>query len=409
MTDPSPAPGPHRVVIAGGGVAGLEALVALRALATERVALTLVAPDEDFTIRALSVQDPFAVGGPPRHYALAEVCEDHSAAFVRDAVARVDVERSVVQGAGGRELPYDSLLVAVGARPAPVWRGVPTFRGLQDAETVHGLVQDVEGGYTKRVAFVVPAGTTWPLPLYELALMLAERAYEVGQDDVRIAIVTPEDAPLGVFGSAASEAVAQALGDARVEVRTGVTVRAVEGRTIVGAPGDLRLEADRIVALPRLHGPDLPGLWNDRDGFLPVDEEGRARGTANVFGAGDGTTVPIKQGGVAAQQADAVAVTIARRAGADVPAVRFRPVLRGKLLTGRRARYLRQAVAGGGGEAASTASEHALWWPPSKVAAPYLAPYLERRDAGLRGPAEAPGAHALRREGDPAGSIEVLG
>ena len=63
------------------------------------------------------------------------------------------------------------------------------------------------------------------------------------------------------------------------------------------------------------------------------------------------------------------------------------PVLRAELLTGSRSTFLRQAVAGGAGEQASSASDTALWWPPTKVAAPYLAPYLERLDRGASSPA----------------------
>ena len=68
---------------------------------------------------------------------------------------------------------------------------------------MHGLIQDVEGGYAKSIAFVVPPGVTWALPLYELALMTAERAYSVNTD-VELTLVTPEDEPLGVFGREAS-------------------------------------------------------------------------------------------------------------------------------------------------------------------------------------------------------------
>jgi sulfide:quinone oxidoreductase len=174
-------PAPHRVVIAGGGVAGLEALIALRQLAGDRIATTLLAPDEQFLIRALSVGSPFARPAP-RTYPLKRICADHGADFHHDAVHSVNRETRTVTTASGSEVPYDSLLVAIGARAAPAFEGVLTFRGMQDAEAMHGLIQDVEGGYASQIAFVVPPGTTWPLPLYELALMTAERADGMNMD-----------------------------------------------------------------------------------------------------------------------------------------------------------------------------------------------------------------------------------
>ena len=368
----------HHVVIAGGGVAGLEALVGLRHLAKDHVRVTLLAPTDEYVVRALSVQDPFARPAP-RHYPLEGICRDHDAAFVRDAVQRVDPAARTITTRGGETLGYDSLLVAIGARAVPVFEQALTFRGLQDAEAMHGLVQDVEAGFVSRIAFVVPPGTTWPLPLYELALMTAERAH--GMDvDASLTIVTPEPEPLAIFGRTASEQVDELLSRRGIIVRTGCQVSSVEDGSVVVSPGNVEVRAQRVVALPRLEGPGLPGLPADADGFLPVDELGRVRGTEDVYGAGDGTSLPIKQGGIAAQQAGAAARSIAAAAGTGVPTRPFRPVLRAELLTGSRSAYLRQAVAGGGGEDTSTVSDEPLWWPPSKVVSPYLAPYLEGFD-----------------------------
>ena len=88
--------------------------------------------------------------------------------------------------------------------------------------------------------------------------------------------------------------------------------------------------------MPRLVGPSLRGIPAERDGFIHTDPHGRVPGLEDVFAAGDATTFPVKQGGLAAQQADAVAEAIAASVGADIDPQPFRPILRGTLLTGGR-------------------------------------------------------------------------
>jgi NADH dehydrogenase FAD-containing subunit len=126
------------------------------------------------------------------------------------------------------------------------------------------------------------------------------------------------------------------------------------------------------VALPRLTGPHLAGLPADGEGFVPVDEHGRVPGVPGVYAAGDVTTRPLKQGGLACQQADVAAGAIAAAAGAPVHPEPYRPVLRALLLTGGRPWYLRHAPGG-----ASLAADDAPWWPPHKIAGRELSPYLE--------------------------------
>ena len=152
----------------------------------------------------------------------------------------------------------------------------------------------------------------------------------------------------------------------------------VERGHLVVDPGGRRIDVNRVITLPRLEGLQIPGVPADADGFVPVDPHGRVTGLAGVYAAGDGTAFPIKQGGLATQQADAVAETIAAAAGAPIEPEPFRPILRGMLLTGGDNRFLRSAVAGGGGDA--RVASHALWWPPSKIAGRYLAPFLFDRD-----------------------------
>ena len=131
-------------------------------------------------------------------------------------------------------------------------------------------------------------------------------------------------------------------------------------------PGDRSVAVDRIVTVPRLVGPSLRGIPSGRDGFIHTDAHGRVPGLDDVFAAGDATAFPVKQGGLAAQQADAVAEAIAASAGVDIDPQPFRPILRGTLLTGGPARYLRADISGAAGDD-SIVSGEALWWPPNKL------------------------------------------
>src|SRR5206468_8634926 len=100
--------------------------------------------------------------------------------------------------------------------------------------------------------------------------------------------------------------------------------------------------------------------------------------TNAVYAAGNGTDFPIKQGGIAAQQTDAMAESIAARFGLPIEPQPFRPVLRGLMLNGLGPTYLRSDISGRAGDNSDAGGE-ALWWPPAKIAGRHLAPYLARR------------------------------
>ncbi|HEU4975032.1 MAG TPA: FAD-dependent oxidoreductase [Baekduia sp.] len=368
--------GTFRVVVAGGGVAGLEALLALRDLAGDRTERVLLSPEDDFVFRPMSTAQPFA-RGHARRLRLAAVAARVGARWRRGALASVDAAAGEAVTADGDRLAYDALLVAVGAQSAHVFGAATTWTPEQDPEVFGGLLRDLEEGYTRRVAFVVPPGNTWPLPAYELALMTAWDARGMGRDDVEVTIYTPEDAPLAMFGTAASAALRDDLDEAGVRVVPQTMVVEVEGRLVL-QPGGEPLPAERVIALPVAAGPALPGLPADRLGFVLCDRHGRVSGVQRVWAAGDAISFPTKQGGLAAQEADAAAEAIAAAAGADVDPQPFQPVLRGVVLTGRGRRWMRRDVGGGDVEGAS--EEHALFWPPTKVAGRYLAPFLEAFD-----------------------------
>ena len=237
-------------------------------------------------------------------------------------------------------VPYDHLVVATGAKAVPAFQHALTFGADPAERKLHGLLADLEQGYIHSVAFVVPPEAAWTLPLYEIALMTARQAWSMGMDRITFTLVTAEDRPLAMFGGPASEVVADLLATEGIEF-VGSSYPTVERGAVVADPSSRRIEADRVISLPRLEGRRLAGVPCDDDGFIPVDAHGRVPHLAGVYAAGDGTSFPIKQGGLATQQADAVAEAIAAAAGADVEPEPFRPVLRGMLLTGGDHRYFR--------------------------------------------------------------------
>jgi sulfide:quinone oxidoreductase len=230
----------------------------------------------------------------------------------------------------------------------------------------------------------------WTLPLYELALLTTANLRQRGGASVKAWLLTPEQEPLELFGPAASEAIAPLLAAHGVAVRTSVLTASIRPRVLVLAGGG-ELYADRVIALPFLDGPRLRGLPHDEHGFIPVDAHGRVRGMAGVYAAGDVTAFPLKQGGLAAQQADAVAEAIAAELGASIAPRPFTPVLRGLLMTDGAPLYLRAEPQHLPREAtvaveakrrprtlrdSSRVAGQPLWWPPAKIAGRYLAPYL---------------------------------
>jgi sulfide:quinone oxidoreductase len=363
------------VVIAGGGVAGLEGALALRDLAGERVSITLLAPYAEFVYRPMAVREPFAYG-PAKRYPMEQIARDIGVELRADTFSWLNAAAQTAHLDGGEEIPYDALLLALGARIHTRYTHAHTVDDHHLDDILHGLIQDVETGYVKRLAFVVPPRMGWLLPIYELALMTASRAYEMGEK-LSVTIVTPEDAPLSLFGLGASRAVGELLREAGIQTITSAYAEVPHWNTVVVNPGGRQLEVDRVVALPELYGPAVRGLPAAEHGFIPVDLHARVRGVERVYAAGDATDCAVKHGGVAAQEADVAAEAIAALAGAPVEPQRFQPVIHGMLLTGGRPRYLSARITGGHGFS-SEISDTPTWSPPSKIVARYLAPYLER-------------------------------
>jgi sulfide:quinone oxidoreductase len=360
-----------RVLIAGGGVAGVECLLGLHELAGARVELTLLTDGRDLHYRPLAVGEPFG-GRQARHYPLVDIAQSTGARLVRGRLDAVDVDERRVRLLDGGRLSYDVLVVALGAVPSlPYGRALAL--DVTTPKTLSHVRDQVRRGVASHVVIALPRGPHWTLPGYELAVLLARDTVPTG---LSVTVTTSEAAPLELFGPVVSSAVADELADAGVRLATGTDVELSQGDPVTAtltATGEA-LDADVVVALPELHAPTLHGLPTTAAGFLNVDAHGRVVGAQDVYAAGDCTDFPIKQGGLAAQQADLVVEHVAARSGAPVVPGLLHPVLRARMLTGGQDLWLRRAL--DDADDPGAVATHALWWPPDKIAGRWLAPFL---------------------------------
>lgn len=350
---------PHlRVVVAGAGLAGMEAALAVEAFAEGLAHVTLVDPGRRFAPPATATGRAFGIA-PPIDTPLPHIVGLTGASFRQSRLVAVDPRRRLAMLAGGELLVYDHLVIAVGGRAVPHLSSALTFRGHADADAlgdlVSGMVAHAERGGAGDLAVVIPPGCGWPLAGYEIALMAREQLVAAGQGGrSRVEVVTAESTPLAMFEPSAGELVVQKLRRAGIGILCGEVASSFHWGRLTTAGGRVR-EVDRVVALATMRGPQLQGLPTDPLGFVRCDARGEVPGAPGVRVVGDAGTFPLKEGGVACHQADSVAADIAREHGAQVPALQFTPPL---------SEWLSEN--GGGGAR----------WPAPKVRGRFLAPFL---------------------------------
>jgi sulfide:quinone oxidoreductase len=334
-----------RVLVAGGGIAGLETLVALRELAGDRVELTLAAPDDEFVYRPVTIAQPYSVGAA-RSIALPRAAEEAGSAFMPATLETVDAGKKTVLASSGQRLPYDALVLAIGAESVPALDHAVTWDDRSDSEVLGGLVRDFEEGYAQRLAVVIPPGPGWPLRGYELALLVTLGAYDMSVE-VHTTIVQPEPPPLALLGDRALGAIEDELERAGISVVAAqqVSIEREHRTDLVLRPSGQRIETDRVLAMPMLRGHTISGIPTDEYRLIPIDAHCRVDSLDHVWAVGDCTSCPLKSGGLSAEQADVVAEDIAAIAGADVEPQSFDPRHDPELAGLPAARYIERRLA----------------------------------------------------------------
>jgi sulfide:quinone oxidoreductase len=372
-----------KVVIAGGGIAALEASLALRDLAGELVSITVVAPKPELVYRPLLVHEPFTPGVTTT-YGIEEIVTRAGAELLIDSFKWLDPRGRVLHTGQGSKLPYDAVLLAMGARTHPHFRDALTLDESQLRQQLAGFIAAIDDGSLTSVAFVVPSLPIWSLPAYELALMTASRARARGHD-IGVLLITPEDTPLAALGVTANNEVAQLLAEAGITTITSATCQIREQGRIDLYPLRSSILVDQIIALPELYAPSLPGVPTSAErGFVTIDAHCAVHGLNCVYAAGDLTDTPIKHGGISADQADVAAQAIAALAGAPLEPRPLRPALHLTLLGADRPLFIRSQMLGEHGIDLELSREP-LWEPARKLHSDYLGPVLAELDAARAG------------------------
>lgn len=342
------------VLVAGGGVAALEAAYALRALAGELVDIEILCPETRFYYRPQAVVEPF--GGPRVEvFELAHLAASIGAQLTIAELVSVSPDAQVARTSDGMTISYDALLIASGTRPRPALPHALTFRGPADSDRLAAISRDAESGDISAITLAIPTQPTWPLPIYELAFGLRS------QTTIPITIKTTEAAACAVLGRNGSSSLTDLLRAHGIRLETNADFPEDASTTLV-------------IAAPILSGDRIYGIPADDDGFIPTNRLGAIHGTRNVYAAGDITTYTVKHGSLAAAQADTAAQAIAAQAGAAIHPTPFRPILHAQLTCASTSLYIRRDLENPHDH--GTVSTEPLWTPAGKIFARHLGPAL---------------------------------
>jgi len=307
------------IVVLGAGYSGqLAAQLAAKAKDT---AVTLVNDRDTFVERVRLHQ--FAAGEELRERPLRDLVKGTGVRLVVDRVTAIDPAAKSVVLAGGDVLSYDTLVYALGSTMD--FESVPGVAEhaytVAVAEQATRLRDRLRGG---GVVTVVGGGLTG----IEAVTELAEQ-----HPGLKVRLVTS-----GVLGRALSEKARRYLRRActrlGIEIRDEVRVAEVRSDGVVLGDG-AHVPSDTVVWTTGFRVPTLAaeaGFAVDGHGRLVVDETLRSESHQDVYGVGDAAAVHLAGGqelrmscatGLPIAQ-QAVRAIVARRAGQEPKAVRFR-------------------------------------------------------------------------------------
>lgn len=324
-----------RIVVAGGGFAGVESALMLRDALGERAAITVVSTETTFTMRPDAVYLAFDGTAAELEIPLAAPLAHRGIPLVAARVDDIDPHARVLF-AHGEEIAYDYAILATGATadaeripglaehavvvwsPADLLRLRERFREVRDG---------ARGGRRSTVLFVVPPHNDWPVPLYELLLMFdAWLRRESARSEVTVLLATCERGFLRAFGPRTEATLRHELAARRIAGMEHAMLEEVRaGEAAFGDAGTVGCDL-LVAAAPYRAAADFRALARDSRGFVLVDQGSRrALGCDAVFVVGDAADFPVKQAVLALLQADAAAEAVVASIERRAPRFAFAP------------------------------------------------------------------------------------
>ena len=308
-----------RVVVLGGGFGGVTTARHLerRLRGKPDVEITLVSRENFFVLTPLLFE---ACSGrlELRHCAQPIRAALRRTRFIEASVDRVDVERQVVRAispeGGGHDLPYDHLVVALGAatneRLIAGSSNAFTFKTMADALVLRNhIIEQFERAdamsesTTRRgclTCVVIGGGLVGMELLGELTAFVEDvlRFYpRIRREDIRFRLFEAGARVLPEIDATLAAVAANVLRARGADIHVSTPVQSIErGRVRVG---DEVVDAGTIVLtagiVPSVVASEM-AVAHDRRGRIAVDETMRSRSHRSVWALGDCAEIPSPDG-----------------------------------------------------------------------------------------------------------------
>ena len=325
-----------KVVIVGGGFAGLHIFYKLRHLVDKAIEITVIDP-RSYSLLKPSLPEVAFEGAPISHslIELRHTVESKKAAFIQDEVTNIDAKNNTLSLKENGAVAYDYLFITLGAiknydsvkgfrehgysvcddtQAQRLWERVQTFEG---GNIVTGSAKSTWGTRVDAPRLAAPCEG----PIGEIMFMFD---YYLKNDKhlekYKIDVFTPGEVFFEDVGDVPRNAVGKFMQKLGISLHNNKVLQAIGGDFVAFEDGT-QMPCDLAIIIPPYTAPQMlrDSDISDEEGFIPTDKQMRHLDFDNIFAAGDITALAQpKLGHVAIIQAGIAAATFLKEFGEDV-------------------------------------------------------------------------------------------